>query len=104
MAFNAKPGDVARLRLAHEEIDGVVLDSHDPGVVLLKLDSGYNIGIMKENILAGRVLKKAERTEKDKKNTDVFATKKEGLPCLGLIMTGGTIAAKLDPKEAGQVG
>ena len=56
--LNFNPGDEVRLRLAKEELDGRVLESSDNSIILLKLDTGYNVGIDKENILAGRVLKK----------------------------------------------
>lgn len=97
MAFHGKPGDVVRLRLAQEELDGTVLESSEQDVVLLKLASGYNIGILKEHILASRVLKRFEEREKK-----VFEQRaREGLPVIGFVMTGGTIAAKLDARRGG---
>ena len=94
--LNFQPGDYVRLRLAMRELEGRVLESHDSSILLLKLNSGYNIGIPKENILAGRVLKKfseeKERNELPKVN---------GLPSIGLVVTGGTIASKLDSKTGG---
>lgn len=94
--FNA--GDEVRLRLSDRELDGIYLESSDPGVILLKLESGYNIGIARENILAGRVLKKF--TEKEASNEEK-KPKNKTLPSIGLVITGGTIAAKLDPKTGG---
>ena len=96
MEINYKAGDSVRLRLAKEELDGVVLESPDASVLLLKLNSGYNIGIPKENILAGRVLKKFAE-EKVKVNV----LDKKGLPSIGMIVTGGTIATKLDSRTGG---
>ncbi len=93
--FNA--GDKVRLRLALEEIDGQVLESSDSGVLLLKLDSGYNIGIPKENILAGRVLKKF----KEEGKMEFKLVHKGELKNVGLVITGGTIAAKLDSRTGG---
>jgi len=95
--LNFHPGDHVRLRLAMNEIDGNVLESSDSNVVLLKLDSGYNIGIPKENILAGKVLKRF----KDEKKEYELPQKKEGLKNIGLVITGGTIASKLDPRTGG---
>src|SRR3989344_2325745 len=92
--LNFKPGDNVRLRLALEELDGRVLESPDSSIVLLKLKSGYNIGIPKENILAGRALKKYKEEKKEKSVIKNI----EGKPSIGLIITGGTIAAKLNPK------
>ena len=97
MEMNFQSGDFVRLRLAHDEIDGRVLESHDAGILLLKLESGYNIGILRENILAGRVLRKFKESEK------IFdlPKPKANLKSIGMIITGGTIAAKLDALTGG---
>ncbi len=87
-------GDYIKLRLALEELEGTALESPDNSVILLKLKSGYNIGIPKENILASRVLKKFKEEKEPKK--EIKATKT--LPNIGLVITGGTIASKLDSK------
>ncbi len=91
------PGDYVKLRLALEEIEGTIVENPDSAIVLLKLESGYNIGIPKENILAARALKRFKEEEKVRKEI----AKKEGLPSIGLVVTGGTIAAKLNPKKGG---
>jgi glutamyl-tRNA(Gln) amidotransferase subunit D len=129
--FNA--GDRVRFRLAKEEIDGLVLESSDDAVVLIKLESGYNIGIKRENILGYRILKKyreeinngkTEYLGKSKEEDNVGnenrtnindnagqegigdnnvnnRAKKKGLKSIGLVITGGTIASKLDSKTGG---
>ena len=89
-------GDYVVLRLALEEVEGRVLESPDSSMILLKLKSGYNIGINKENILGFKVLRKFKE-EKEK----FELPKTKGLPSIGLVMTGGTIASKLDPKTGG---
>ena len=96
MELNFNPGDNVRLRLAKRELDGQVLEFSDSSVLLLKLKSGYNVGIPKENILAGRVLSKFKPSEKKHE-----IPKGEGKKTVGLIMTGGTIVNKLDPKTGG---
>lgn len=94
--MNLFPGDEVKLRLALEEIEGRVLESSDSSIVLLKLKSGYNIGINKENILGAKVLKRF------KEETKKFELPKaKGLPSIGLVMTGGTIASKIDYKTGG---
>lgn len=94
--LNFSPGDEVRLRLAQEEIDGQVLESPDSSILLIKLKSGYNIGINKENILAGRVLKKYKEESKE------FKVEQNGnLPAIGLIITGGTIASKASQATGG---
>jgi len=90
------PGDYVRLRLAKKEVEGRVLESSDSDVILLKLKSGYNVGIPKENILAGRALRKFK---KEKEGLELPKTK--GLSNIGLVITGGTIASKLDPRTGG---
>jgi len=89
-------GDYVVLRLALEEVEGRVLESPDSSMILLKLKSGYNIGINKENILGFKVLRKFKE-EKEK----FELPKTKGLPSIGLVMTGGTIASKLDSKTGG---
>ncbi len=90
-------GDSVRLRLAHEEIDGIYLDNPDSSIILLKLKSGYNIGIAKENVLAGRILKKyeAEKIVENEKKEENNRKK------IGLVVTGGTIASKVDSRTGG---
>jgi glutamyl-tRNA(Gln) amidotransferase subunit D len=94
--LNFKPGDYVRLRLALEEIEGTVLESADSSILLLKLKTGYNIGINRENILAGRALKKFSEEK-----VRVTVEKNKSLPSIGLVITGGTIASKLDPRTGG---
>jgi len=95
--LNFNPGDYVKLRLALKEEEGTVIESPDSDIILLKLKSGYNIGIPKENILASRVLKKFEEEERE----EFDIPKSKDKPFIGLIMTGGTIASKLDPKTGG---
>ncbi len=94
--LNFQSGDYVRLRLALKEVEGRVLESSDSGILLLKLNSGYNIGINRENILGGRVLRKFKE---EKEKFELPETR--GLKNIGMIVTGGTIAAKLDTKTGG---
>jgi len=105
-----RPGDYVKLRLALKEVEGFVLESSDAGIFLLKLKSGYNIGIPKENVLGGKVI----RRFKDEKNVgDVRDNKNVGnvrggkkdkdKKNIGLVITGGTIASKLDSGTGGRV-
>ena len=94
--LNFRPGDLVKFRLAREEIEARVLESSDKNVVLVKLKSGYNIGIPKENILDCVVIEKFKDVQ-IKKDIPLAA----GKPSIGMIITGGTIAAKLDPRTGG---
>lgn len=94
--LNFSPGDYVRLRLALRELEGRVLESSNSEIILLKLKSGYNIGVPRENILASRVLRKFKEEEEE---TELPESK--GLPSIGMIVTGGTIASKLDARTGG---
>lgn len=96
--LNFKVGDRVKFRLAREEIEGIALESYDKDVVLIKLKSGYNIGLPKENILDCRVV---EEFKEAVKKTGVVLPKSKDKPSIGLVVTGGTIAAKLDTRTGG---
>ena len=87
-------GDRILVKLAKEEIEGILLESHELGVILVKLNSGYNIGIDRSNILGLKVLKKAEKKEEKESKFELSHKK----PIIDLIMTGGTISSSLDVK------
>ena len=64
--------------------------SHDD-VIIVKLDNGYNIGISTEDILSMRVLEKAGKEGRRKKEI-----KRGKGPKIALFGTGGTIASYVD--------
>lgn len=92
--ISAKAGDKVRIRLASEELECTLLESYDKSILLVKLNSGYNIGIPRENVFGVEVLEKyyAKLGEK------IDLPKSSGKKSIGLIITGGTIASKLDSK------
>ena len=91
----ANPGDYVEVHLMKVIYEGVLLEApkSEKGVILLKLDSGYNIGFNKKDVSYIKVLKKAKekidelKIEKDSKKPDI-----------AMVITGGTIASKLDSK------
>jgi len=94
---NPEPGDHVEI-ISDGDIknQGILLDSHDRGVLLLKLNNGYNIGLKKEDIKEIKVLEKKKKVEikEDKK----LSGKK---PIIDFYLTGGTISSKLDPSTGG---
>ena len=98
MKNNAKPGDYVELHLTKVIYEGVLLEGPetDKGVVLLKLDSGYNIGFNKKDVLEIKVLKKSK--EKEQK---LVLEREKGKPNIAMIITGGTIASRLDSRTGG---
>ena len=93
------PGDTVVLQTKHKEWTGHILESSDPDVILLKLDSGYNIGLKEGDILKAKLLQKAKPQEK----RPVQHTTKKSLPNIAMIITGGTISSRLDPKTGGAI-
>jgi len=91
-------GEKVELRGRERSWEGIVLESHDPEVVLLKLGSGYNIGIRENSILSVKVL---EKSDFGKKESEIKFEKKKGLRNVAVVVTGGTISARLDPKTGG---
>ena len=93
-------GDLVQLKTKAKTWKGAVLESHDPEVILLKLSSGYNIGIRESEILNVKVLEKSKPTEKK----EIKLEQKKQLPNIAMIITGGTISSRLDPKTGGVIG
>ena len=94
----AEPGDYVEVSLIKKSYKGILLESpeSDKGIVLLKLDSGYNIGFNKKNISEIKVLKKALE-----KKEELEMKKDKEKPNIGMIITGGTIASSYDVKTGG---
>ena len=96
---DAKPGDYVEIHLTKLIYEGILLESPETekGIVLLKLDSGYNIGFNKKDILKIVLMKKA----KEKYSEHIEIKKDSEKPNVALVITGGTIASILDPKTGG---
>ena len=89
-------GDKVEIKINNKIEKGILLDSHDRGVLLLKLNSGYNIGLKKEDISYVKVIEKKQEKKESK------ALKLSGKkPIIDFYLTGGTISSKLDPETGG---
>jgi len=93
MKTTSKPGDKVEIHLMKTIYQGVLLESPETGIVLLKLDTGYNIGFNKKDVLEIRTLKKASLKEEE-----IEIKKSSEKPSIAVIITGGTIASKYDSK------
>jgi len=79
--------------------EGLVMPPYElsPGETLvIKLDNGYNVGILIDAIESVEVLEKA--VEKPGMEFKEVLPKKEGLPNVTILGTGGTIASRIDYK------
>ena len=92
----SEAGDFVKIRTSKKELNGTLLESVNPKIILLKLESGYNIGIEKEDIVSMRTLKKEKKEKSVKK-----IKQNPKLPKIGIISTGGTISSRLDYKTGG---
>ncbi len=91
-------GDYVEVHLMKKIYEGILLEipETEKGIVLLKLDSGYNIGFSKKDVLKIKLLKKFKE-----KIEDLEIKKDSKKPNIAMIITGGTISAKLNPKKGG---
>lgn len=96
---NFNIGDLVELKTKERTWKGYLLESYDYEIFLLKLENGYNIGLRKEEILSGELIKKNIQPEKKK---EVFE-KNKNLKNVLVIITGGTISSRLDPKTGGVI-
>ncbi|MEK6898258.1 MAG: Glu-tRNA(Gln) amidotransferase subunit GatD [Nanoarchaeota archaeon] len=98
-AVKVQPGDYVEISFIKKDYRGVLLENpeDEKGIILLKLDSGYNIGFNKKDIFDIKVLRKF----RDEKGEKIDIKKDKEKPNVALIITGGTIAARLNPRKGG---
>jgi len=91
-----QPGDLVEVHLIKVIYEGTLLQvpEDERGIVLLKMDSGYNIGFNRKDILDVKVLKKFEK----KQEAESEIKKQSDKPNIAMIITGGTIASRLDSR------
>jgi len=94
-----KPGELVRVKTKKDTYEGIVMprsELADEDHIVIKLGTGYNIGILKKDI---------QKTEKIKVKPRKGKTYKvefdKGKPPISLITTGGTITSKVDYKTGG---
>ena len=94
--LKGKPGDILIVKTKKEEIQGTLLPYLDEDVILLKLKSGYNIGIEKDKIET--IEKIGEKPEVEFPSFEIKEEAKgeREKPGISIIITGGTISSRLD--------
>ncbi|MBI2176374.1 Glu-tRNA(Gln) amidotransferase subunit GatD [Candidatus Woesearchaeota archaeon] len=102
---NPKPGDFVEVATAEETIRGTLLQSPEleKDVVIIKLPSGYNLGISKNKIKKISLLPQPQSLHE--KAAVVTTAKKTAskLPKISILHTGGTIASKVDYRTGGVI-
>jgi len=98
----AKSGDRVKIITEKEEFEGILMprpELLEKGFTVVKLDSGYNIGIEDKKIKKIELLKKYT-PKKEKKSKIPF---NKNLPTVSILSTGGTISSRIDYKTGGVV-
>lgn len=98
--MDIKSGKQFKIKTKDKYFEGTIIESYDPNIVLLKLASGYNIGIDKRKIKSIKEIRQETKKEKEQIKLLKFS-KKKNLPGIAIIITGGTIASKVDYKTGG---
>ena len=94
---NVKVGDTISITKNGEEHVGVLMPRSQVGDdaehVIIKLDSGYNIGLRLSQETTVRKIKAGKKKRTVQTELD---SEKKGLPTASILSTGGTIASKVD--------
>ena len=92
-----------RIRIKKETDSGVAVyegivmpTATSRNITVIKLDSGYNVGIRPENVEIEVVSKSGALREPKGADKVAKGKKEERLPSLSILSTGGTIASKVD--------
>ena len=96
----ANPGDNVKIITKDEEFEGILMprpEILDKDITVVKLDSGYNIGINNKKIKDIKLVKKYS----PKKEVKTKLKPKKDLPNVTVLSTGGTISSKVDYKTGG---
>ncbi len=96
----AKAGDLVEIITKVKKYKGILMP--EPKIlksktIVIKLDSGYNIGIEKKKVKKIKLLKKAK--PKKEKRKKIRQNKK--LPTVSILSTGGTISSRVDYTTGG---
>ncbi len=86
-------GDVVKIKTNTGEFEGVILPSINKDVITLKLKNGYNVGILRENIINYEIIEKGKKIEY--KYPPLNLEKKHD-KTISILSTGGTVASKVD--------
>lgn len=95
----ANPGERVKIVTSEEEVEGVLMPEEKEFIVV-KLDTGYNMGIKKEKV---KEIKPMGRRKDTAKAEFPKESSKPGLPTITILHTGGTIASKVDYETGGVI-
>jgi glutamyl-tRNA(Gln) amidotransferase subunit D len=90
------PGDRVRVDRAEQTFEGVMLPSSTPDTLVVKLDSGYNVGVDRADAEIDRLESDVYDIEDAQTEGTSTIEFDDDLPTISLISTGGTIASTID--------
>ncbi|MEK6947995.1 MAG: Glu-tRNA(Gln) amidotransferase subunit GatD [Nanoarchaeota archaeon] len=100
-----KEGERTEIKTKDGNKTGIILPSTEKDTIILKLDSGYNIGIDKKNIISSKTIDKESKTSKkwekmldEEKKTAHKEENNKNLKTILILHTGGTIASRVSYK------
>lgn len=93
-----KVGDRVKIETRERAYEGILLPE-EKSFAVIKLDSGYNIGIDKKRIKNIHLLERKKERAPEKPRE----FRKKELPTISILHTGGTIASKVDYETGGVV-
>jgi glutamyl-tRNA(Gln) amidotransferase subunit D len=85
------PGDRVNIEKDGTQYKGVLMPPRSEDHIVIKLDNGYNIGLCRSKSKIN-LIEKGQEIKHPSKPLQL----KEGLPCVSILSTGGTIASKVD--------
>jgi len=91
------PGDLIEVTTLDNKFSGKYFASPDKNHLVLKLNSGYNIGIKKSKIKGVKMIKKFNKKPVPKVKLET----KKGLKTISILHTGGTISSAVDYSTGG---
>ncbi len=99
----AKAGDKVKVvKKDSEEVEGILMprpEILEKGITVIKLDSGYNVGIDDKKVKEIKGVEQYKAKQKEKKELK-FDDK---LPTVAILSTGGTISSRVDYRTGGTI-
>ena len=92
-----KSGDKVLIDTVDKKIEGIVMPNTTKDKLVIKLETGYNIGIDQKKIKSTKVLQEY----KEKKITKPKVQHSKSKKTISILHTGGTVASKVDYETGG---
>lgn len=93
-------GDKVKVTTKDEIYEGILMPNEQTESLVVKLSSGYNVGIDKDKVKKIEVIEKLKDSKSEKKK-EIRHDKSK--PIISILHTGGTIASKVDYRTGGVV-